>query len=217
MKDHDLILFDLDGTLTDSGPGIMNAVRYALDRLSLPELDEKTLRSFIGPPLADSFERCCALDHDGAVKAVDTFREYYVVTGIFENSVYPGIPETLERLRGAGRTLAVATSKPQTAADRVLEHFGLRKYFSYVTGSTEDGSFVIKSDIVAHVLGCAARDGLRSPIMVGDREHDVIGARENGLETVGVLYGYGSRDELISAGAAYIAEAPADIADILLG
>lgn len=211
MKSCDLILFDLDGTLTDSGPGIMRAVRYSLEKLGLPALPEETLRRFIGPPLYDSYERFCGLSHDGAITAVAAFREYYKETGIFENSVYPGIPEALGALRSAGKTLAVATSKPQEAADRVLAHFSLMEYFSHIVGSTEDGSLILKADIIKTVLSRAREDGLHSPIMVGDREHDVIGARENGLDTIGVLYGYGSRAELESAGAAYIAEAPADI------
>ena len=217
MEKFDLILFDLDGTLTDSGPGIMNAVRYACRTLALPEPDDSTLRRFIGPPLHESFERFCSLSPDAAMHAVSVFREYYTDTGIFENSVYPGIPEALGRLRAAGRHLAVATSKPETAAERVLRRFELLDYFTWLTGAAEDSSLVLKKDVVARVLEQARAAGLRGGIMVGDREHDVIGARENGLSCIGVTYGYGPREELEGAGAVLTVDTPAELASALLG
>ncbi len=216
MKAYDYIFFDLDGTLTDSGPGIMNAINYALDRLKMPKEERGSLRRFIGPPLHESFMNFYGFDSEKALRTVDIFREYYNVTGVYENSVYPGIERLLMELKEAGRTLMVATSKPEATAMRVLEHFGLLKYFSYVTGASADSTLVKKADIVAHVLQSAGVVGSQV-LMVGDREHDVIGAAQNGMECMGVLWGYGSRDELLAAGAACLAETPREAGDIILG
>lgn len=216
MKNYDIILFDLDGTLTDSGPGIMNAAAYAVKKLGAPVPDRSVLRAFVGPPLADSFERFCGFPREKALEAVQAYREYYNVTGIFENSVYPGMEKALSALTGAGKTLAVATSKPETAARRVLEHFGLAGYFTVIAGATEDGSRVAKADVVAYALERLGVSGPGVALMVGDREHDVLGAAANGLECMGVLYGYGSRVELESAGAVCTADTPEDVARLIL-
>ena len=215
MNHYDYIFFDLDGTLTDSGPGIFNAVRYALRHYGLPEADDAALRPFVGPPLHESFQRFYDFDEATSLEAVEVFREYYNVAGIFENSVYPGIPELLESLCAAGKTLMLATSKPQTAAERVLSHFGLRQHFRYVTGATADSSLVKKADIIAHVLRTAGLRG-EQVLMVGDREHDVLGAKENGMACLGVLWGYGSREELESAGAVGIAKSAEEAKQIIL-
>ena len=215
MKHYDYIFFDLDGTLTDSGPGIFNAVRYALRYYGYAEPSNEELWRFVGPPLHESFQRFYGFDEPTSLEAVEVFREYYNVTGIFENSVYPGIPELLQALCAAGKTLMVATSKPQTAAERVLEHFGLRQYFRYVTGATADSSLVKKADIIAHVLNTAGVTG-SDVLMVGDREHDVLGAKENGMACLGVLWGYGSREELEQAGASDIAENAEEARQIIL-
>ena len=215
MKHYDYIFFDLDGTLTDSGPGIFNAVRYALRHYGYAEPSNEELWRFVGPPLHESFQRFYGFDEAKSLEAVEVFREYYNVTGIFENSVYPGIPELLQALCAAGKTLMVATSKPQTAAERVLAHFGLRKYFRYVTGATADSSLVKKADIIAHVLSTVGVTG-SDVLMVGDREHDVLGARENGMACLGVLWGYGSREELEKAGAADIAESAEEARQMIL-
>lgn len=218
MKDHSIILFDLDGTVTDSGPGIMNSADYALKRLGIEEKDRNALRRFVGPPLCDSFQMFYGLSREDACRAVDIYREYYDEGGgFFENSVYEGMEDALQLLRKAGKKLLIATSKPEMTARRVLEHFGLTKYFYYIAGSAMDGSRVKKADVVNYALANAdAPEDRNGVLMVGDREYDVIGARANGLECMGVTYGYGSREELESAGAVYIADSPMDVARQIL-
>lgn len=199
------ILFDLDGTLTDSGPGIIRSVQYALRALGIREESEETLRSFIGPPLYSSFMRYYGFDRAGAEQAVAKYREYFTVQGMFENSVYDGIPELLSALCVDGSTLAIATSKPTVYARQIAEHFGIAAHFAFIGGSELDGSRIDKAEVIAYVL-----DGLGSPspdevVMIGDREHDIMGAGSNSVFSVGVLYGYGSRRELEDAGAGAIA------------
>ena len=211
---YDVILFDLDGTLTDSGPGIMNAAAYAMEHYGL-RYDEALLRRFVGPPLLESFRDFCGFSGEKVIEAVEVFREYYGPTGIFENSVYPGMEAALNRLKAAGRTLAVATTKLDTSAYRVLDYFGLSPYFDVVAGSHADGTFSEKAEVLACVLerlGVGAADAL----MVGDRKYDVEGAAENRVACMGVLYGYGSREELLSAGVICLAETPEDIARLIL-
>jgi phosphoglycolate phosphatase len=215
MKNYNTILFDLDGTLTDSGPGILNAVVYAMEKFGFPTPDEAVLRSFVGPPLHESFERVCSFDADKAQEAVRVFREYYNDTGIFENSVYPGMKQALSALVDAGKTLGVATSKPETAARRVLDYFDLSKYFTVIVGASADGTRIQKADVVT----CAMEQlGVTSgqALMVGDREHDVRGAAANGLECLGVLYGYGDRAELENAGAIALASTAQEMAEMIL-
>ena len=216
MQKDDVILFDLDGTLTDSGPGIMNAAAYAMERFGLPCGDTALLRKFVGPPLRDSFRDFCGLSDEKAVEAIGVFREYYEPKGVFENSVYPGVPEMLETLLSAGRRLAVATSKLEPTALRVLEHFGLAGYFELAAGSLADNTRTRKAEVVAYTLGRLGVTDKSRALMVGDREHDVIGARENGLDCLGVLYGYGSAAELRAAGALCLAETPQRAAELIL-
>ena len=201
------ILFDLDGTLTDPAAGITRSVAHALRHYGIEVRDLSTLHPFIGPPLDDSFERFYGFSHERAVEAIGYYREYFRDTGIFENEVYPGIPELLGALRAAGKTLAVATSKPEVFAVRILEHFGLAGYFSETVGSELDGTRVKKHEVIAETLrrtGAPKED----TVMVGDREHDVLGAKRAGIPCIGVLYGYGSAEELTAAGAAALAESP---------
>ena len=215
MKHYPYIIFDLDGTLTDSGPGVMNAVTYALERFGVEVPDKTALRAFVGPPLRESFRRFGGLSPEKADEAILVFREYYEPTGIFENSVYPGMEAALSRLKAAGRTLAVATSKLDVTSYRVLDHFGLSPYFDVVAGSRADGTLSEKAEVLEYALtrlGIGAADAL----MVGDRKYDVEGAAKNGVECMGVLYGYGSEEELLSAGAICLAETPADIARLIL-
>ena len=214
---YDVILFDLDGTLTDSGPGIMNAAAYAMEHYGLRH-DPETLRRFVGPPLLDSFRDYCGFDREKCEEAIWVFREYYEVKGIFENSVYPGVPEMLQKLLDSGKRLAVATSKLDSAAVRVLEHFDLAKYFELAAGSLADNTRTRKAEVVAWVLetlGVTDADKNRA-LMVGDREHDVFGARENGLDCLGVLYGYGDAAELRGAGAIALAATARETAELIL-
>lgn len=213
---YDTILFDLDGTLTDSGLGITNAARYALREMGCPVPEDSVLRKFIGPPLYDSFQRFCAMDEETAMEAVRLFRVYYNDKGILENRVYDGVKRMLERLSHGGKRLVLATSKPETAAVRVMEYFGLNKFVPEIAGATPDPSRSTKGQVIAYCLKQFGIDPA-STVMVGDREHDVLGARENGLPCIGITYGYGERVELETAGAAQVFDTPAELADDLLG
>ena len=191
-------LFDLDGTLTDPGLGIKNSIRYALTKFGLPTLSEEILDTFIGPPLLDSFALHCGVSGEDACRLVNLYREYFSEKGLFENTVYDGIPEVLSALQKRGATLCLATSKPEEYAKRILEHFDLSRYFTFVGGSTMDEKRTAKAEVIAYVLQST---GLRAEdcFMVGDRRYDIEGGRACGLTTVGVLFGYGDREELKAA------------------
>lgn len=209
---YDTILFDLDGTLTDSAPGILNAVRFALDGAGIPIPPEQDLLRFIGPPLQTEFQAAFGLDADGAMSLVRRFQVYFRKDGMFENRVYDGVPAMLDRLLASGRRAAVATSKPEPFAKTILDHFGLSRYFAAVVGSgLDEKTRATKSEVVRQALELLAPG---SALLVGDRSHDVEGARANGVPCVGVLYGYGSREEL--SGAAYTAGSVAELSGLLL-
>lgn len=210
----DYILFDLDGTLTDPYEGIANSVIYALNKFGISVKDKAMLKRFIGPPLYTSFMDFYGFDNDGALKAVGYYREYFADRGIYENVVYKGTGEMLSSLKKEGLKLAVATSKPQVFAEKILAHFNLSGYFDLISGATLDNSRVEKADIIAYALTNAGIAPYRA-IMVGDRKHDIYGAKSNGLKAIGVLYGYGDEDELKKAGADFLANSPADIPHIL--
>lgn len=214
---YDVILFDLDGTLTDPGEGITNSVAHALEKFRIPVPERRELYKFIGPPLYESFMEFYGLDREKALLAVEYYREYYRDRGIWENEVYAGIPALLEQLKAAGKRLALATSKPEEFALQILEHFDLMPYFDLVAGSTMDSSRVKKADVITYALSALNLEAGPSVIMVGDREHDVLGAREAGLDCIGVLFGYGDVPELQSAGAAHIAATVEELARLLLG
>lgn len=204
---YQYLLFDLDGTLTDSGPGIMNAAAYALEKMGVPVGERALLKRFVGPPLNQTFHNLYGIPWTHTMEAILHYRHYYnEMGGIFENQPYPGIHQLLAELKAEGNALLVATSKPLPMAQRVLDYYNLTQYFDFVFGGTLDESGCIKSVIVGQAVeacGLAAKGNI---LMIGDREHDVIGAHENGLPCVGVLWGYGSREELESAKAEYIAE-----------
>lgn len=214
MAKYQYYLFDLDGTLTDSGMGITNSVKHALKKYGIEEQNMEILKKFIGPPLAESFQKYYGFSEEESRRAIGYYREYYQKDGIFENEVYDGIPELLETLKGAGKTLIVATSKPELFAEQILEHFKLAPYFDCIAGASMDESRVDKAEVIAYALkkyGTEAKEGM---VMIGDREHDIIGAKKNGLDSIGVLFGYGSREELEKAGADHIVETPGEIAAI---
>ena len=198
------VFFDLDGTLTDPFLGITNSVIYALEKMGFPHGDNSEYKLFIGPPLRESFQLKCGMTADEAERALALYREYFSPTGIFENRVYDGVPELLEKLKNDGYTMVLATSKPRVYAGRILEKFDLMKYFTAVFGSELDGTRDKKEDVIAYALETLSASP-RDVIMVGDRLHDVLGAAANGVRTIGVLYGYGSRDELAEAGAIALA------------
>lgn len=211
MRKYDVILFDLDGTLTDPGIGITNSVMHALKKYGIEVEDRKSLYKFIGPPLIDSFEKYFDFSHEEAVKSVDYYREYYADKGIYENEVYKGIDRLLENLNKNGKKIILATSKPELFAREILRHFGLDKYFLFAAGSTMDETRTNKAEVIEYALAECGITDKSSVVMVGDREHDIIGANKNGIDSIGVLFGYGSRKELESAGATYIAETVEDI------
>lgn len=211
----DLLFFDLDGTLTDSGPGVMGAVRYAFGAMGRCAPDETEMRSFIGPTLIDSFSRYFLPEQ--AVEAVGKYNEYYAKTGWLENGPYPGIESCLGALRAAGARLFVATSKVETSARQVLDHFDLSPYFESVCGATADDPAHGAKDVVLRAaLRQAGCDDPGRAVMIGDRKFDILGGRAAGLETVGNLYGYGSREELTAAGATEIVETVQDLQALLL-
>lgn len=211
----DTILFDLDGTLTDPGEGITNSVAYALDKCGIEVSDKRELYKFIGPPLKDSFMKYYGFSEDEALKAIEYYREYFRDTGIFENEVYEGVEDMLKALCNEGKRLVLATSKPEEFAVRILEHFELKKYFTVVAGASMDSSRSNKGDVIAYALSMCGDICKDNTIMIGDREHDIIGAEQNALKSVGVLYGYGSEEELKKAGADYIVATPADILKLI--
>ena len=212
MKQY--LLFDLDGTLTDPMVGITSSVQYALEKFGIHVRYLKELIPFIGPPLAESFQKFYGFSKEDAEKAIQYYREYYAPKGIFENEVYEGIPEMLAHLTEAGFTLLVATSKPTVFARKVLKHFGMEDYFSFVGGSELDGSRTKKAEVISYILKTCGIEA-KEAIMIGDRRHDIEGGKACGLESVGVLYGYGTEQELTEAGADHIIRTVAELEDYL--
>ena len=212
---YDTILFDLDGTLTDSGLGITKAVQYALGQMGHPVPARESLFTFIGPPLHVSFRKHYGMDEATAAEAVRQFRVYYnVMGGILENEVYPGIRELLADLKKAGKRLLIATSKPQAAAELVMHHFGLDEWVPEIVGGTDDTRNT-KGKVIAYTIREYGIDP-KTAIMVGDREHDIHGAAENGIPAIGITWGYGDRAELEGAGAAAVCDTPTETVQYIL-
>ena len=212
---YDVILFDLDGTLSDSGPGIMHSVRYALAKFGITGESEAALRRFVGPPMIESYMKFYGFSHEQAVQALAYYREDYLSGAIYMNTPYEGMEETLRALNAAGKTVAAATGKPTSMAEDVLRHFGWEKYFAFIAGATMDESRSEKHEIIDYALEALGVTDRSSVLMVGDRDNDVLGAARAGVDCCGVLYGYGSREELEVAGAKYIIEKPEDIPGIV--
>lgn len=211
MKNYDIILFDLDGTLVDSGLGITNSVIYALEKFNIKVDDRTSLYKFVGPPLHKSFENFYGFTPKKAMQAVKYYREYYKDKGIFEVKMYAGIKNTLENLYSADKTLLVTTSKPEVFAKKILEHLGIAKYFKIIAGANLDGTRTIKSEVIDYAFKQCKITDLSKVIIIGDREYDVFGAKEIGIDSMGVLYGYGSEEELKNAGATCLAKSALDI------
>ena len=207
------ILFDLDGTLTDPMMGITKSVRYALNYYGIEVKDLNDLLPFIGPPLRDSFKEYYGFDEAKANEAVEKYREYYKTDGIFDNKIYQGMVDCLQTLKDSGKKLYVATSKPEFFAKQIIEHFSLSKYFEYVGGS-EFNSREKKAEVIEYVLKTNQIDN-DDVIMVGDRKHDIIGAHENKIPCVGVLYGYGTEDELKQYQADYLVSTVEELTELL--
>lgn len=209
-----VILFDLDGTLTDPMIGITKSVQYALKKYGIIEEDLWNLTKFIGPPLKESFMEFYGFSEEEGQKAVEYYREYYAPVGIYENQVYEGLEKMLAALKEKGLSLCVATSKPERFAKMILDHFHLDSYFDLIGGALMDGR-TDKAEVISYVL--AQLDTKKEKVvMVGDREHDVLGARKNGLDSIGVLFGYGNEEELKEAGADWIAKDMTELGNLLL-
>lgn len=212
---YQVILFDLDGTLTDPMEGITKSVQYALASFDIIEPDLNELKKFIGPPLKESFMKYYGFDSEQAEKAISKYRERFSETGLFENGVYEGIYELLVALKCQNKTLALATSKPKVFADRILLHYELMPFFDIVVGSELDGTRGKKEEVIEEVL-CQLPEEMRSKaVMVGDRKHDIIGAKKNSLPSIGVTFGYAEPGELEEAGATYVVESVAELQSLL--
>jgi phosphoglycolate phosphatase len=205
------IYLDLDGTLTDPKPGITRSIQYALSKLDRLAPSEDELTWCIGPPLRASLRLLLGTD-ELADKALSLYRERFSDIGLFENKIYPGVEDTLAALAQSGRRLFVATSKPVLYAQRIIDHFNLNVYFERVFGSDLDGSRSDKTDLLGYALQATGVSPSRA-MMIGDRSHDMVGARNNGMTAVGVLYGYGSEEELLEAGAHHICATPRSLLD----
>lgn len=198
------ILLDLDGTVTDSAEGVINSVAYSLEKLGYPVKDKRTLMKFIGPPLTESFKDFYNFDDETTRLGVEYYREYYSVTGIFENKLYPGIEHLLKTLKSNGKTVILATSKPEVYAKRILDRFGVSEYFDLIAGSTLDAERNTKTDVLRYALKAADINSHDEALMVGDRKHDILGARDVGIKCAAILYGYGNEAEFKEYGADYI-------------
>lgn len=217
MKNYDVILFDLDGTLTDSSPGIINSIVYALKKYNITVEDKASLRKFLGPPLHESFKEFYGFNEEKSMEAVSFYREYFSTKGLFENDVYNGIPSMLKQLSDEGKRLILATSKPQEFTNKIMEHFDLAKYFEFIAGSNMDGTRSKKAEVIEYALQqCGVADKSKA-VMVGDRKHDIIGANAVGIDSIGVEYGYGDYEELNNAGATYIVKAVDELNDLIRG
>ncbi len=216
MKNYSTVFFDLDGTLVDSGEGVRNSVEYALKKFGIEVENKDSLSCFIGPPLTVSFKTFYGFDDENADRGVAYYREYYKDKGIFEGYVYDGIEETLKRLKDAGKRVMVATSKPEEYAKRVLEKFGIAKYFDFIAGATMDEKTrANKIEIMQYAFdSCGVSPS--DTIMVGDRLFDIEGAKHFGMECIAVLYGYVSMEEFKRYGAEYIVETAEDVANLIL-
>lgn len=213
--EKEYLLFDLDGTLTDPKEGITKSVRHALKAYNIEVEDLDTLCCFIGPPLKDSFIEYYGFSEEDAVNAIGVFREYFSDRGIFENKVYEGIEEMLKTFTSSGKKLFVASSKPEVFVRKIMEHFGLDSYFTFMGGADLGETRVKKADVIRYVLAENGITDLEKVIMIGDRKHDILGAREVGVDSVGVLYGYGDREELTGAQADFLAETVLDLQNLL--
>ncbi|MCC6791534.1 MAG: HAD hydrolase-like protein [Thermomicrobiales bacterium] len=211
------VLFDLDGTLTDPRIGITRCVQLALSRVGIEVADADSLTPYIGPPLLESFDKHHGLDRARGLIAIGHYRERFAEIGWRENELYPGIPELLAELHGRGTRVIVATSKPTIFAEQIVTHFGLAPVIDLVAGSNLDNTRVAKGEVIAHALAERPFIAEQPLVMVGDREHDIIGARQNRLDAIGVAYGYGDLDELRGAVPIAIAHDVAELAALLLG
>lgn len=190
---YKIVLFDLDGTITDSSEGITSSVAYALDKKGIPHEGKESLKHFIGPPLREQFMKCYGLDKDEGGRMVDLYREYYGTKGIYQCKVYPGIAELLKKLKSNGAVVVLATSKPEKYARIILDYFSLTEYFDFIAGANIDNTRTKKAEVIEYALeSIGALDKIQESVMVGDHMADVVGARECGVECIFVTYGFGN-------------------------
>lgn len=211
------ILLDLDGTITNPKEGITKSIQYALKKVGVEVENLDTLTKHIGPPLKEGFMEFWGFDEETANRLVHYYREYFAVTGIYENVVYDGMEELLKKLKVAGKTLIVATSKPEFFARQIMEYFHLDSYFTDICGSNLDGTRTKKGDVIAYAMEKNQITCKEDTIMIGDRSHDIIGAKENGIFSVGVLYGFGSEEEFKNNNANYIVKNIEELEKLLMG
>lgn len=209
------IFFDLDGTITDSGTGIVNAALYALEKYNISVNDKDELKKFIGPALQDSFSVDYGFNEEEIEDAIATFREYYAEKGIFENELYPRIEEVLIELKNRNKKLVIATSKPEVFTIQVLKHFDILKYFDHIAAASLDDSKIKKGVIIKEAIENLGITNLDSVVMVGDRKHDIKGANVNGIASIGVMWGYGSIEEFEKHEATHIAHNVMDLLEII--
>lgn len=197
-------LFDLDGTLTDPKEGITKSVSYSLNAFDIIVNDLDDLTKFIGPPLRESYKKYYSFSGEQAEYAVKKYREYFSVQGILENKIYDGISDMLKNIHQQGKKIVLATCKPTIYANRILKHFEIEKYFSFIAGSELDGERSTKGEVIEYALENLGKFSIEQAVMIGDREQDILGAKQFEMDSIGVLYGYGDYDELKNAGASHI-------------
>jgi len=210
---YEICFFDLDGTLTQSEFGVGASIRGALKHFGVPEPDDQELRRYIGPPLMHSLRHYAGLTGEQIGEAIEIYRSLYNTKGYQDAPLYPGIPEALDRLKAAGKTLAVVTSKPEGIARKVLEYQGLFRWFTDLFGPDDSERESGKEELIRKAIRHYGLSDGRRAVMIGDRKYDILGAKGAGIDSIGVLYGYGSREELIEAGATWIAERPEELPD----
>lgn len=209
------VFFDLDGTLTDSAEGIINSVEYSLNRLGITDYERSDLYRFIGPPLHDSFKEFFGLSEEKCTEGIRLYREYFSVKGIYENKLYDGVRELLEKTKASGRIVVLATSKPQEFAEEILRHFDIAKYFDHIAAAEMNGKRNRKEDVINYALEISGAER-EETVMVGDRNFDILGAKSAGISSIGVLYGFGTEAELREAGADFIAKTPKEVFELLI-
>ncbi|MEI5908933.1 HAD family hydrolase [Bacillus spongiae] len=216
MKNYKILLFDLDGTLSDPKIGITKSVQYALKKMNIDEPSIDKLEAFIGPPLQDSFAQFYDMNEETTKTALDFYRERFKEKGMFENTLYPMIPELLTSLKEQHYKLVVATSKPTVFAEEILKYFQINSYFDLIVGSHLNGTRRAKTDIIQYILNQYQDNSIDDFIMIGDRKHDIIGAQNTEIDSIGVTYGYGSIEEIQQAEPTYIVPSVEGLFQLLL-
>lgn len=215
MSQYNYIFFDLDGTIINSEEGITKATQYALEKFGI-EADRKSLIPFIGPPLSESFKEHYDFDDKQIEKGIEYFRDYFKTSGINEHTLYEGIENIFSSLKENGKIIVLATSKPEIFAKDILNQYDITKYFDYICGASYDEERSSKADVLKYALDTVRPKSLVECVMVGDRKYDVLGAKEVGLDTIGVAFGFGGREELINAGAKLVVDTVSELLDVLL-